>query len=154
MSPIRLLLACLALSIATPAAAQDEGIATIQLKPGVCTAGKSRPVAVGALIAAPGAFDRQCVRVMGVAAGTVLYDDRAGYDLAMAGQAPAPVARLGLYGDPALLDALPEGPTPIEIVGQVARCGGGPFVAGYCHSVADGVILIATEARPPNHDVD
>jgi hypothetical protein len=153
MTLIRLVLACLALSIAAPASAQEEGIATIQLKPSACTATKSRPATVGALVAAPETFNRKCVRIMGVAAGLVLYDDRADYELARADRA-APVARIGLYGNPALLDALPQDPTPTEIVGQVALCGGGPFVAGYCHDVADGVILIATEARPPNPAVD
>ncbi|WP_157223709.1 hypothetical protein [Caulobacter sp. AP07] len=148
------MLACLALSIAAPVAAQEEGIGSIQLKPGVCTAGKSQPVALGALIVAPDAFNGKCVRVMGVSAGTVLYDSQVEYELSMAGQAAAPVARIGLYGDPALLDALPQDPTPTEIVGQVALCGGRPFVAGYCHYVADGVILIASEAGPPNHNVD
>jgi hypothetical protein len=152
MTPIRLLLAALALSFAATAAAQEEGIGAIRLRPGVCTLGKSKPVALGALVAAPEAFDGKCVRVMGVSNGRMLYNDRADHDQAMAGPSSAP--RAGLYGDPALLDALPQAPTPIEIVGKVDRCAGRPFIMGYCHYVADGVILIVTETRKPDHGSD
>lgn len=138
--------ACLVLSLAAPAAAQNEGVGSIQLKPGVCTAAKAKTLTLEALLATPDAFERQCVRVRGVAAGTIVYADQAGYERAM-GPAGGRVGRIGLYGDPALLETLPQRPTPTEVVGQVALCGGRPFIAGYCHSVADGVILIAGETR-------
>ncbi len=146
MISLRAFLAGLILACAAPAAAQEEGIGSIQMKPGVCTTAKAETVTLETLLATPGAFERRCVKVRGVAAGTIVYPDQAHYERDR-GSAGGHVKRIGLYGDPALLDALPQGPTPTELVGQVALCGGRPFIAGYCHYVADGVILIATEAR-------
>jgi hypothetical protein len=146
MIRLRAGLACLLLSLAASAAAQDEGIGSIQLKPGVCTTAKAKTLTLAALLATPDVFERQCVRVRGVAAGAIVYPDRPSYEQAM-GPAGGHVRRIGLYGDPALLEQLPQRPTPTEVVGQVALCGGRPFIAGYCHYAADGVILIASETR-------